>query len=99
MKVYCSKRILLGLSLLLSIHLLMPPLQVLAQDNPSAQPDQTVEPTSPAEIESHLAGMSDEQIRQAYAQKLKNKIIPLQTELVDRTLQLFKSKRLICMMI
>jgi small-conductance mechanosensitive channel len=56
---------------MLVIYLLMPTFQVLAQENPSAQPDQTAEPTSPAEVDSHLAGMSDEQVRQAYAQKLK----------------------------
>jgi small-conductance mechanosensitive channel len=56
---------------MLSIFLLMPTFQVLAQQSPSAQPDQTAEPTSPAEVDSHLAGMSDEQVRQAYAQKLK----------------------------
>ena len=71
MKVYCSKRILLSLSLMMAIYLLLSPFQALAQDNPSAQPDQTVEPASSAEVDSHLAGMSDEQIRQAYAQKLK----------------------------
>ena len=71
MKVYCSKRILLSLYLMMAIYLLLSPFQALAQDNPSAQPDQTVEPASSAEVDSHLAGMSDEQIRQAYAQKLK----------------------------
>jgi small-conductance mechanosensitive channel len=56
---------------MLGIYLLMPTFQVIAQDNTSAQPDQTVEPTSSAEIDSHLAGMSDVQVRQAYAQKLE----------------------------
>jgi small-conductance mechanosensitive channel len=56
---------------MMAIYLLLSPFQALAQDNPSAQPDQTVEPASSAEVDSHLAGMSDEQIRQAYAQKLK----------------------------
>ena len=71
MKVYRLKLVLFILSLMLSILLLMPTLQVLAQDNPAVQPDQTAEPTSPAEVDSYLAGMSDEQVRQAYAQKLK----------------------------
>ena len=71
MKIYRSKLNLFTLSLMLGIYLLMPTFQVLAQDNPSAQPDQTAEPTSSAEVDSYLAGMSDEQVRQAYAQKLK----------------------------
>jgi small-conductance mechanosensitive channel len=49
---------------MLGIYLLMPAFQVLAQDTRSA------EPSTPAEIDSHLAGMSDAQVRQAYAQKL-----------------------------
>ena len=71
MKAYRLKLVLFTLSLMLSIFLLMPTFQVLAQDNPAVQPDQTAELTSSAEVDSHLAGMSDEQVRQAYAQKLK----------------------------
>lgn len=59
------------LSLMLGIYLLLPTFQVLSQDARAAQPDQTVELSSPAQVDSHLAGMSDEQVRQAYAQKLK----------------------------
>ncbi len=71
MKIYRSKLILLTLSLMLGLYLLMPAFQLLAQDNSSAQPDQKSEPKSSTEVDSHLAGMSDEQVRQAYAQKLK----------------------------
>jgi hypothetical protein len=71
MKLYRSKLILFSLSLMLSIYLLIPTFQVLAQDNPSAQPEQTAEPSSLAEVDSYLAGMTDAQVRQAYAQKLK----------------------------
>jgi small-conductance mechanosensitive channel len=71
MELYRSKLILFSLSLMLGIYLLMPTFQVLAQDNPSAQSDQRAEPSSPAEVDSYLAGMSDAQVRQAYAQKLK----------------------------
>ncbi|MGD8649910.1 MAG: mechanosensitive ion channel family protein [Desulfobacterales bacterium] len=71
MKAHRLKPVLFILCFMLSIFLLMPTFQVLAQQSPSAQPDQTAEPTSPAEVDSHLAGMSDEQVRQAYAQKLK----------------------------
>ncbi|MHC5001154.1 MAG: hypothetical protein ACYTE1_10115, partial [Planctomycetota bacterium] len=71
MKAYRLKLVLFILSLMLSIFLLMPTFQVLAQDNPAAQPDQAAEPRSSGEVDSHLAGMSDAQVRQAYAQKLK----------------------------
>jgi small-conductance mechanosensitive channel len=66
-----SKLILFSFSLVLGIFLLMPPFQLLAQVTRTAQTGQQAVPISPEEIERHLAGMSDEQIRQAYAQKLK----------------------------
>jgi hypothetical protein len=71
MKRHNWKRLLFGSFLMLVLYLCMPTFQVLAQDNTSAQPDQTAEPTSSAEVDSYLAGMSDAQVRQAYAQKLK----------------------------
>jgi len=71
MKLYRAKLILFSLILMLGIYLLIPTFQVLAQDTPSAQPDQTAELSSLAEVDSYLAGMSDAQVRQAYAQKLK----------------------------
>ena len=70
MTLYRSKLILFNLSLMLGIYLLLPTFQVLAQDTRAAQPDRTAELSSPAQVDSHLAGMSDAQIRQAYAQKL-----------------------------
>jgi len=66
-----SKLILFSLSLMLGIYLLIPTSQLLAQDNPSAQADQQAKPMPSAEVDSHLAGMSDAQVRQAYARKLK----------------------------
>ena len=48
----------------------MPAFQSRAQDTKPAQPDQRVEPKSPEEVDTHLAGMSDEQVRQAYKEKL-----------------------------
>jgi len=71
MTLYRSRQILFSLPLVLSIYLLLPTLQVLAQDTQADQYEQTAEPKSAAEVDSHLAGMSDEQVRQAYAQKLK----------------------------
>ncbi|MBT8351372.1 MAG: hypothetical protein KJO26_09105, partial [Deltaproteobacteria bacterium] len=76
MKIYRSKLILFTLPFMLGIFLMMPTSQVLAQVNPSAQSEQTAEPTSSAEVDSYLAGMSDEQVRQAYAQKLKHDAQP-----------------------
>jgi hypothetical protein len=55
---------------MLGIYLLLPAFQVLAQDTRAAQPEQAAELSSVAQVDSHLAGMSDAQIRQAYAQKL-----------------------------
>ncbi len=71
MTLHRSKLILFSLSIMLSIYLLLPTFQVLAQDTQSAQSEQTAETRSAAEIDRNLAGMSDEQVRQAYAQKLK----------------------------
>jgi len=71
MRSHRSKLILFRLTLIIGIYLLTPTFQVLAQETRAAQPDRTAELSSSAEVDSHLAGMSDEQIRQAYAQKLK----------------------------
>jgi small-conductance mechanosensitive channel len=71
MKLYQPKLILFSLSLVLAIYLLMPTLQALGQDNPLSQSDPKAESLSSAEVDSYLAGISDEQVRQEYAQKLK----------------------------
>jgi small-conductance mechanosensitive channel len=49
----------------------MPALLLMAQEAKPAQPSHRAEPISPEEVDNHLAAMSDEQVRQAYAQKLK----------------------------
>lgn len=72
MRSHRSKPILFSLSLVLGIYLLLPAFQVLAQDTRTAQIGQTAELSSSAQVDSHLAAMSDEQIRQAYAQKLED---------------------------
>jgi small-conductance mechanosensitive channel len=72
MKSYLSKIFLFSLPSILGVFLMMPTFQLMAQDIQSAKPEQTAEPSSAAEVDSYLAGMSDEQVRQAYAQKLKN---------------------------
>jgi small-conductance mechanosensitive channel len=49
----------------------MPTFQLMAQDTKPAQFDQQSEPMSAGEVDNHLAGMSDVQVRQAYKEKLK----------------------------
>ncbi len=71
MRQYLSKIILFSLCLTLSLYLLVPTFQSMAQDTEPAQPAQLSEPMSPEDVDNHLAGMSDEQVRQAYAQKMK----------------------------
>ncbi len=71
MRQYLSRIILFCLCLTLSLSLLMPSLQLMAQDTRSVQPVQQAEPISAEEVDKHLAGMSDEQVRQAYKDKLK----------------------------
>ena len=71
MKHHLSKILLFSLSITLGLYLLMPEFQLMAQDSRAAKSDQQAEPTSPEEVDRHLAGMSDEQVRQAYAQQLK----------------------------
>jgi len=71
MKRYLSKTIIFSLPLILCISLLMPTFQLMAQEARAAQPEQQPAIMSPEEVDSHIAGMSDEQVRQAYAQKLK----------------------------
>ena len=71
MKRYLPKTIMVGLSFLIGVFLVMPVFQLMAQDSRAAQPDKPAAPVAPAEVDSRLAGMSDEQVRQAYSEKLK----------------------------
>ena len=73
MRQYLSRIILFSLCLTLSLFMLMPAFQSMAQDTKPVQPDQH-EPVSPEEVDNHLAGMSDEQVRQAYREKLKQDV-------------------------
>jgi small-conductance mechanosensitive channel len=61
----------IGLSLLLGVYLVMPIFQLMVQDTRAAQSEKSAEQMAPAEVDSRLAGMSDEQVRQAYGEKLK----------------------------
>ena len=71
MKHYPLKIVLISLTLTLGLYLLMPAFQLMAQNARAAQPGQKSEPVSPEAIDNQLAGVSDEEVRQAYAQKLK----------------------------
>ncbi len=71
MKRHLSKKVFFSLPLILGMYFLMPIFQLMAQDTRVAQPDTKAATMSPEEVDRHLAGMSDEKVRQAYAQKLK----------------------------
>ena len=71
MKRHLSKAILFSLSLILGIYLLIPTVQLFAQDTQPGQSDIQSATIAAEKIDSHIAGMSDEKVRQAYVQKLK----------------------------
>jgi hypothetical protein len=60
-----------GSLLVLATYLLMPASPALAQDPGNDQSIQQPEQPIPEEIDSHVADMSDEQVRQAFKEKLK----------------------------
>ena len=65
------RQILFCISLMLAIYLFMPTFPVFAQDPKTGQSNSQLDFQSPEEIDSHVAGMTDEQVRQAHVQKLK----------------------------
>ena len=65
------KIVVLSLFILLGICLLMPSVQPRAQDTPPEPSQSEAKSKSPAAVDARVAGMSDEQVRQAYTQKLK----------------------------
>jgi len=65
------KAIFFSIYLALGIYLFMPTTQVVAQDVKNSEPNQMAKHMDPNEIDSHIAGLSDKQVRQAYVQKLK----------------------------
>ena len=65
------RQILFCISLMLAIYVFMPTSPVFAQDSKTGQSNSQLGFQSPEKIDSHVAGMTDEQVRQAYAQKLK----------------------------
>jgi hypothetical protein len=71
MKQHYCRQMLFCISLMLAIYLFMPTFLVFAQDPKTGQSNSQTDFQSPEEIDSHVAGMTDAQVRQAHAQKLK----------------------------
>jgi len=63
-----QRQIIFGISLMLAVNIFMSTIPVLAQ-NP--QTDQSSLPAAAEAVDVNVAGMTDEQVRQAYNQKLK----------------------------
>jgi small-conductance mechanosensitive channel len=58
-------------SLILVFYLLMPSFQVIAKDLKTGESELPAEQPAPADVDAYLAGLSDTQVRQVLAQKLK----------------------------
>ena len=71
MKQHYCRQMLFCISLMPAIYLFMPTFLVFAQDPKTGQSNSQTDFQSPEEIDSHVAGMTDEQVRQAHVQKLK----------------------------
>ena len=71
MKRHFWRQVFFAISLVVAIYLCMPSFLVLAQDPKTGQSKSRQDFHTPKEIDSHVAGMSDVQVRQAYTQKLK----------------------------
>ncbi|CAB1058459.1 Potassium efflux system KefA protein / Small-conductance mechanosensitive channel [Olavius sp. associated proteobacterium Delta 1] len=71
MKRRYGRQLFFGISLTLAIYLFTPTFLVLAQDSKSGQSSSPAEQPAAGAVDAHVAGMTDEQVRQAYAQKLK----------------------------
>jgi len=71
MKQHYCRQMLFCISLMPAIYLFMPTFLVFAQDPKTGQSNSQTDFQSPEEIDSHVAGMTDAQVRQAHVQKLK----------------------------
>ena len=71
MKQHYCRQMLFCISLMPAIYLFMPSFLVFAQDPKTGQSNSQTDFQSPEEIDSHVAGMTDAQVRQAHVQKLK----------------------------
>jgi len=65
------KQIVFGITLLLAIFIFMPTYPVMAQSAETDQSNSPADPKAAEAVDAHVAGMTDEQIRLAYSQKLK----------------------------
>ena len=65
------RQLFVGISLILAIHFLIPAFRVLAQDPTSGQFGSPAEQHAPEAVDAHVAGMTDDQVRQAYSERLK----------------------------
>ncbi|MGD9286088.1 MAG: mechanosensitive ion channel family protein [Desulfobacterales bacterium] len=68
-----QKKIFLAISLLLATYLCLPGFWALAQHTKSGPAASGNDLQTPEEVDAHVAGLTDAQVRQAYAQKLKQK--------------------------
>ena len=74
MKRHLWKQISLSVSMVLAFYFYIPTFFALAQ-TPKTPPLRSAQNLkTPADVDSHIAAMSDEQIRQSYAEKLKGEI-------------------------
>ena len=71
MRRHCGKKGYFLIFLLLGIFLLVPTVQVAAQGAKTVESGLQSAALAPENVDSHIAGMSDVKVRQAYAQKLK----------------------------
>ena len=103
MKGYCDKKGYFLAFLVLGIFLLASTFQVAAQGARTVESDLQTKPLV-SDVDSHIAGMRDVPVRQAYAQKLKqeatvNTVLPLASKLtrprgeVSATLRIRSAKR------
>ena len=63
--------IVLGLLLVPTVYWCLPIVDVIAQETKSVQASPAAEQLAPDAVHAHVAGLTDEQVRQAYTQKLK----------------------------
>ena len=65
------RQIIFGISLMLAVYIFMSTIPVLAQNPQTDQSSLPAEPSAAETVDVNVAGMTDEQVRQAYTQKLK----------------------------
>ncbi|MBT8366477.1 MAG: hypothetical protein KJP23_17415, partial [Deltaproteobacteria bacterium] len=71
MKGHNWRRIFFGILLIPAIYLFIPTFPGLAQNPKTGQTGSAAEQPAPKAVDARVAGMTDEQVRQAYSEKLK----------------------------